>query len=62
MKDPRDHKQPCMEAIARTVSLPPLQTANLNQPRSISKDDRATALTLVSSKLTNKNSVERDSY
>lgn len=60
--DPRDHEEPCVEAIARTVSSPPPQTGNLNHLRSISKYDRSTALTLVSLKLMNKNPVERDSY
>lgn len=60
--DSRDHKEPCVEAIARTVSSPPPQTVNLNHPRSISKYDRSTALTSVSLKLMNKNPVERDSY
>jgi len=64
VKDPRDPwgTLPCVEAIARTASLPPPQTANLNQPRSISKYDKTTALMLVSSKLMNKNPVESNSH
>lgn len=62
VKIPRDHELPCVEEIVRTVSSPPPQTANLNQPRSISKYDRATALALVSSRLMNKIPVEPDSY
>lgn len=62
VKIPRDHKLPCMGAIVRTVSSPPPHIANLNQPRNISKYDRATALTLVTSRLMNKIPLEPDSY
>lgn len=62
VKVSRDHKLPSVEAIVGTASSPPPQTANLNQPRSISMCDRAAAVTLVSSRLMNKIPVEPDSY